>query len=206
MQNLDLVLGRLERADLVRQATEPELAYIFKHTLTQETSYQSLLVKRRRDIHRRVAECYEKLYADRLDEYAALLAGHYAEAGDGAKTLAYSERAGDAAARVFANAEAIAHYTRALEIAERAGGPVTRLYRARGQVYDTLGDFERARTDFENALRAAQTTHDGTAEWQSLIDLGFLWLGRNYARSGKFLRQADELAQGLGDQKLHAHS
>ena len=95
--DLDALLAELEEAQLLRRLAELELAYIFKHALTQETAYHSLLRKRRREIHRLVAESYEKLFPDRLDDYAALLAQHYAEAGDEARTLEYSRVAGDQA-------------------------------------------------------------------------------------------------------------
>src|SRR5919202_2943793 len=109
--NLDTELAQLEDAQLVRRAAEEELAYLFKHALTQETAYESLLHKRRRELHLQVAQVIEQLYPKQLDEYAARLAQHYAEAGDDAKTLEYATRAGDIAARVYANAEAIAQYS-----------------------------------------------------------------------------------------------
>lgn len=83
--------------------------------LIQESAYESLLFKERREIHERVADAYERLYPDRLDEIAALLARHYGEAGDAAKTYTYAVRAGDAAARMFAYPEAGDHYAHALE-------------------------------------------------------------------------------------------
>ncbi len=87
-------LAQLENDDFIRRLDEQEIAYLFKHILTQESAYQSLLVKKRREVHLLVAQAYEKFYPDRLDEDAALLAQHYAHAGDDAKTLEYSIRAG----------------------------------------------------------------------------------------------------------------
>jgi len=115
-------LAQLETADLVRRATDAEPGYQFKHTLTQETVYQSLLRAKRREIHAHVARAYEEAYADRLDEIAALLAQHYGEAGEDAKTLEYAARAGDAAARIYANAEALEYYSRAIDTARRVVG------------------------------------------------------------------------------------
>src|SRR5581483_5486391 len=126
--NLAHSLSQLESFELVRRvfesATERDgLAYLFRHTLVHETAEDSLLKQERRRLNRMVAESLERLYPDRLDEFAARLAAHYDAAGDAAKTLEYSERAGDAAFRVFAKPEAIAQYTRALELA--AGRPGT---------------------------------------------------------------------------------
>jgi hypothetical protein len=116
---LDTQLARLEDARLVHRAGNGDLSYLFNHALTQESAYETLLLKKRHEIHRLVADAYERLYPDSLDENAALLAQHYAEAGDDAKTSVYAVCAGDAAARVFAYSEANAHYALALRALTR---------------------------------------------------------------------------------------
>ena len=80
------------------------------------------------------------------------------------------------------------------------------MYHARGQAYETLGEFEQARHDYEQALGAAHEAHDDVAEWQSLLDLGFLWAGRDYQQTGAYFRRAIEHARALADPKLLAHS
>lgn len=119
MDHVAVELAELEDAQLVRPVSNGEPIYLFKHGLTQEAAYESLLLKKRHEIHRLVAEAYEQLYPDRLDENAALLSRHYAEAGDDAKTFLYALRAGDAAAHVFAYSEAGAHYALALDALSR---------------------------------------------------------------------------------------
>jgi tetratricopeptide (TPR) repeat protein len=169
---LDGLLAQLEDTQLLRRAQDPELAYLFKHVLTQETAYQSLLVKRRREIHRQVAECYEQVYADDLDQHAAMLAQHYAEAGDDAKTLEYATRAADRAAQVYANAEALAHYTQALEVARRAGTSGDRLihlYTRRGRVLELSGQYAEALTTYEEMQALARERDDHALELASLM-------------------------------------
>jgi len=117
--NLESQLTQLETAQLVRHLVEDEPAFIFKHALTQEAAYDSLLLKTRRELHRSVAETYEKFHAQELDEFAALIAYHFAKAGDDAKAFEYATRAGDVAARLFAYSEARAHYALALEAIAR---------------------------------------------------------------------------------------
>jgi tetratricopeptide (TPR) repeat protein len=119
MESLRTQLDQLENTQLLRRLPDEELTYLFKHALTQEASYESLLLKRRREIHRRVAETIERLYADRLDEQADILAQHYAESGDDAKTLEFSLLAADHAARLFAYVEARWHYSHALDALAR---------------------------------------------------------------------------------------
>jgi tetratricopeptide (TPR) repeat protein len=127
---LDVQLAQLENSQLVRRQPDEELAYSFKHALTQEAAYQSLLLKTRREIHRRVAAAYEQLDPNRLEENAALLVRHYAEAGDDAKTFEYALRAGDVAARVYAYPEARLYYAQALaSLGQLPDTAVNRRYR-----------------------------------------------------------------------------
>ncbi len=119
MEALATQLEQLENAELVRRAPDEDLSYLFKHALTQDTAYESLLLRKRREIHREVAQAYAQLHSDRLDEFAALLAHHFAEAGDEEKTAEYAIRAGDVAARVFGYPEARGFYAQALEALAR---------------------------------------------------------------------------------------
>lgn len=112
-------LTQLEGAELVRRTLDDELAYLFKHALVQDTAYSSLLLSQRREVHQRVAQAIEQLYAGRLDEFAALLAQHYAETHEDSKTAEYAARAGDLAAKLYAYPEARGHYALALEAIAR---------------------------------------------------------------------------------------
>lgn len=174
MANLPAQLVQLESEQLVRRLPDEELVYLFKHTLTQETAYESLLLKRRREIHRRVAEAYEEIEAGRLDEVAALLAQHYMLAGDDAKTLEYSVRAGDSAARMYANAEAISHYTQALDLAKRLqgnSGGLLRMYSARGRAFELRGDYDRALANYDDMAAEAIARGDRRLELAALMAL-----------------------------------
>ncbi len=122
MDTLTTQLEQLESAQLLRRASEEDVSYLFKHALTQEAAYESLLMKRRRELHRVVAQAYERLYPEHLDKYAARLAEHYAEAGDDARAAAFATRAGDLAAHISAYTEARAQYTTALAALSRLPG------------------------------------------------------------------------------------
>jgi DNA-binding NarL/FixJ family response regulator len=137
----------------------------------------------------------------------AELAYQYYEAGEWAKALEYAQRAGEKAQRLYASRAAIEQFTLAVDASRSLGLTVpSMLYRARGQAYETLGAFEQALSDYERALENAQQTQDGIMEWQSLIDLGFLWAGRNYAQAGSWFRKSFDRAQALADPELRAHS
>jgi class 3 adenylate cyclase/tetratricopeptide (TPR) repeat protein len=113
---MDEDLGQMEREDLIRErARDPELEYMFRHALTQEVAYQSLLGPRRRELHRKVAEAMETVFADRLAEHVPFIAEHYSQAEAWPQAHAYHTRAGDSAARLYAYTEARHHYRRALD-------------------------------------------------------------------------------------------
>ncbi|MBI3914583.1 MAG: hypothetical protein HY327_10430 [Chloroflexi bacterium] len=170
-KNISATLGAIELIGLIQQSDPaPDLAYRFKHTLTQETAYYSLLRENRRDIHRAIAECYEKIGAENLDEYAALLAQHYAEAGDNAKTIEYSIRAGDAAARVYALPEAVLHYARGLTAAKQidARAELETLYQKLGRALELAGRYDEAAQAYEEMEKFAQEKSDRVLELAAL--------------------------------------
>jgi DNA-binding CsgD family transcriptional regulator len=181
--------------------------FAFRHALTHETVYTWLLQRERRALHERVAEILERTHADRLDMHESELAYHYFAAEVWAKAFMYSQQAGIKAQAMFAPREAIEHLTHALEAARQlAMSSAIEILRARGKAYETVGDFERARVDYEEALNGARQARDRLAEWQQLIDLGFLWASRDYARTGEHFQQALALAQTLGDPAMVGHS
>jgi class 3 adenylate cyclase len=119
---LDEHLSVLERVELVREASrDPELEYAFKHELTRDAAYNSILRRRRRELHEQVGRAMETLFADRLEENAHRLARHFAAAGDAKRALDYHIMAAEAAAAMSANADAAIHYDGAVEAADRLG-------------------------------------------------------------------------------------
>ncbi|MDT8272044.1 MAG: adenylate/guanylate cyclase domain-containing protein [Desulfomonilia bacterium] len=94
----------------------PELEYIFKHALTQEVAYNSLLIKKRRETHERVGRAVEQLYADRLEEFYEVLAYHYSLSNSSPKAFQYLKLSGDKASRNYSNWETIRFYREALRV------------------------------------------------------------------------------------------
>ena len=79
-------LDQLQSAGILFESSLfPELAYTFKHALTQAVAYQGILQDERRTLHRRVAEALETLYPDRMQEYGWAIVSHYERAGSWAK-------------------------------------------------------------------------------------------------------------------------
>lgn len=133
--NLDTYLTELAQLEFTPQdESEPELAYIFKHVITQEVAYSLMLFAQRRQLHRVVAEWYERSYAEDLSPYYPFLAHHWKRVVESGqkdddclhKAIGYQEKAGDQALERFANQEAIAFFDAALELKKepRQGGLV----------------------------------------------------------------------------------
>ncbi|MFN2273283.1 MAG: ATP-binding protein, partial [Anaerolineales bacterium] len=114
-RQLDEHLTELQRGELVREKTRlPELEYVFKHALTQEAAYGSLLHERRKRFHLLVGEAIEKLFPDRQEEYLGLLAYHFEKGEQPGKAAPYLVRAGDHARMEDLLPEAEAYYQRAI--------------------------------------------------------------------------------------------
>jgi len=181
--------------------------FTFRHALTQQAIAAGLLVRERRALHGTIAQTFEHLYATALDAHLADLAYHYAEAERWSKAMEYATRAAEQAQALSAPRAAVEQWTRAMHAAQQLGQAASPTsYRTRGQAYEMLGDFELAKSDYERALQAARQEQEGHLEWQSLLDLGFLWTSRDYQRAGGYFQQAVELATQLGDAGLQAHS
>ncbi|HSL97339.1 MAG TPA: hypothetical protein VK831_02090 [Candidatus Deferrimicrobiaceae bacterium] len=110
----DVQLDTLESKGLIRVAVvQPELEYLFRHSLVQDAAYGSLLKQERRDLHARVGEALETLYPERRSELAAVLAMHFEQAGDIDRAIDYLIEAGQYGYRRFAIQEAYAAFDRA---------------------------------------------------------------------------------------------
>jgi DNA-binding winged helix-turn-helix (wHTH) protein/class 3 adenylate cyclase/predicted ATPase len=114
---LHTYLGHLQTAEfLYKTGRLPTPVYTFKHALTHEVAYGSLLQERRRVVHGRAAQAIEALFAERLPEYYYALAYHYRRSGNTTKAVDYLHRAGQQAVERSAYAEAVSHLTTALDL------------------------------------------------------------------------------------------
>ncbi|NIS71860.1 MAG: tetratricopeptide repeat protein [Proteobacteria bacterium] len=101
---------------LYERGIYPQSTYLFKHALTQEVTYNSLLLKRRKEIHEEIGEAIEALYPDRLEEHYELLACHYASSANTDKAVQYLDSANQKSGRVHAMGEAKAYFEEAMEL------------------------------------------------------------------------------------------
>ena len=189
----------------------PEREYGFKHVLTQEAAYATLLVRRRRQLHRRSAEALEDLYPERVDELHPVLAHHYA-AGRGVDRGRTSMRGWrpEAAQAAMPTAKRSSSTARRWRWPSRPDWDRARdsgLFEARAKVYDVLRRVRAVPADYEASLVLAEQAGDGTARSRLLAALGLLWGGhKDYQRALELTRQAAVVAEAAGDQHALAEA
>jgi len=122
---------------IYEKALHPELAYMFKHALTHDVAYESVVAERRRALHGIIGRAIEELYADRLPEHFETLALHFSRAEDWPRALDYHRQSADKAAEAHANRAVVEHCRAALAIAERPDAVADAETRAR--LFDRLG-------------------------------------------------------------------
>ena len=197
---LDDSLVDLQRRELVRErSVVPRRVYMFKHALTQEAAYGSLLLRRRRELHKRVAECLQEIEPDSAHE----IAGHFVEAGEPVLALPYLVDAGDRAAGAYSTPEAIDLYSRALEILETVDDlPLARrAYEGLGGALTFAGDVQRAVENYHKMLHAAQELGNHSMQVSALNKLGYVTalMQGEFPDAEEHLVEAERLAKQCGD-------
>ena len=188
------VLQELKDVELVLEAGYfPEAAYMFKHALTCDVAYESLLTERRRVLHCLIASAIEELYADRLTEHYGTLAHHWYEGQDWPRALDYLCRAAEQAVARYANPEALELYTRALDVcphlAEAGTAAEQDILQRQAQVYQIISDWEHTVAVYRRVLALAREHADREAEGFALTDLGLALFWNHRLPEAKVLAQ-----------------
>ena len=197
---LDDLLAELKKLELIFEKDYfPELSYMFKHALTHDVAYSTLLKERRRNLHRLVGAGIEELYADHLPEQYEALAHHYYEGQGWAKALEYLEKAGDKAVAAFANHDALDYYRRALEAADTIGGTALEgtpsICQRAGFVRFGMGDFTGAAEDFgEMSIRAARLGDRPTEAMALTLQGDAVFEAHDFEAAEEILQRAIALA------------
>ena len=183
--------------------------YQFSHALIQQYLYDELSTGERRMLHGEIAETLETLTADQSDQFALQLARHYEEAGNAEKAIHYWTLAGDSAYQVYANNEAIAGYTRALELGKEATletQQIQHLYSRRGRAMELLGQFDQALKNYDEMLSTAHERQDRGMELEAMMASSTLYSTptavMNPEKGRALSEQALKLAKELGDQVI----
>lgn len=179
-ERIDGELYQLERLDLIRtRSFKPEIEYMFKHALTQEVVYNSLLKKERRGIHEQIARVIETVFKDRLTEFNETLAYHFARGESTAKAVDYLIKAGEKSLARYAVEEAHQYFKRAYDILQSKEDSSTEddiilisLLNSWGYAFYFSGEIEK----FINLFEYHKDTAD-SLEGNTKTGMFYAWLG-----------------------------
>jgi len=117
IKDIDKRLEYLKGVQLIRERKKMgEVEYLFKHGLTQEATYQSILLKKRKELHLEVAAAIESVFQDKLHNFYGILAYHYSNGENLEKSEEYLIKAGEEALKSSASSEALNYYQEALKL------------------------------------------------------------------------------------------
>ena len=172
---LDAALRELKAIELIRETQRvPEPAYAFRHALTQDVAYHSLLRERRKELHHRIGRAIEELHADRIAEHHAILAHHFSRAEVWDKALAQLLAAGKQAIRAHALRDALVLYRQARAAADQLGAQVPvgerlAIRRTCANLLYTVGDYAEAQREADDLLSLAREAGDRAVEAEALV-------------------------------------
>ncbi len=208
IEDVEPHLGVLTYEELVRERVhDPELEYIFKHALTQEAAYELLLIRRRKELHRRAGEVLEHLYPEQRGELAPALAYHYRLGEEWQRAADYAMQAGAQAVKVYAMREALAYYDNAYEALTKIHDPSPE------QLCDAIlgwtpaalrvKPYQEVVNRLEEAEKIARELGD-----ESRLAWVLHWIGNAYISNGfptrgmPALFEGHQLAERIGDERL----
>jgi predicted ATPase/class 3 adenylate cyclase len=204
--DLDGHLSVLQRVELILEAARnPEREYAFRHALTQEAAYRSILRKERTSFHLQVGESLEQLFPERKSEFAPLLAHHFLQADDD-RGAEYSVAAGDEAFRMYALDAAVRHYENALGMT--SSDSLKHVYTRLGRSHELLGDFDEAMKVYRSMAEAGQAREDGEMELIALTESASIYATptplHSQERARELSDEAIELAHRVQNHEAEA--
>jgi predicted ATPase len=193
--------------------------YLFRHALLSDTAYNTQLLYHRRRLHQRAAEVMEALYAADLSPHFGILAHHFEQAGNTAKTCTYLECAGDTAKEAYQNTAALGYYKRLLTLLTQIletptlSEPdklTTKLLQAdilfkQGQVTEHIGRWNDAELAYSQALALIEETTEQDRKAAILAQLGVVYhLQEQFETAELHYRQALHLYEQLDNEQGQA--
>jgi adenylate cyclase len=219
-------LKMLETLDFARvEMSLPQPIFQFRHNITQEVAYETLLEAQRQELHQAVAETLERLRPDAVEQ----LTYHYSRSKVRRKAVLYLDKAAHKTQREYANETALNYYHHALALGERwewrkgqvevlhilgrraeeevalraleaAAAPVFEVAYLRAQYDEAVGNYAGAQAAIERALAACQLRADLVGEIRCLAHLGLIARRQgNYDRAKVWYEQALEADRSSND-------
>jgi class 3 adenylate cyclase/predicted ATPase len=212
---LAAALDRLVAAELVfRRGLAPAVTYVFKHALVRDAAYESLLKRRRQELHARIATATEVRFPQLVDAQPEVVARHFGEAGLAAKAIPYWLRAGRLAAARSANTEAIAHLRSGLECAQallpgasRSRFELSLQLALGGPLIATRGFASReAEAAFQRAQELSRELQSETDLFSALRGLAYVYHVANLRGATALVEEVIALAKRSGEPALLAEA
>jgi class 3 adenylate cyclase/tetratricopeptide (TPR) repeat protein len=207
---LDSMLAHLQTSEFIyEQPAAGDVEYKFKHALTLEVAYNSLLIEHRKRLHERIAQAIESLFEEQIDDHLADLAHHYRRSGNAPKAIEYLRRTGEQAVVRGFYAQAIEHLNSALGIlqnTEPSDARDAQELAIRTSLMAPLlairaGGSMEISDNSERLFELCKLTGQAQLLAQVLIHLFFSSLAtRDLERANDFARQALELAEHSSDE------
>jgi len=188
---------------LYEKALYPELEYIFKHALTQEVAYESLLKQRRREIHGRIAKAIEELYSDKLEQHNELLAHHWELSENPERAIKYLVLAGEKSNKAMAANTAVTFFSKAINLIQSSKVPqdptlVLNIKIERARSFQFLGEVDNSIKDFEEALSLSDELGNQEATFEILSEIPSVIYNTSYKdKVPDYCGQAMRLAKSI---------
>jgi class 3 adenylate cyclase/tetratricopeptide (TPR) repeat protein len=195
---------------LYEKALYPELEYIFKHALTREVAYESLLKQRRKEIHDRIAQAIEQLHAGRLEEHYEDLAHHYGRSDNAPKAVDYLILAGEKSNNHGAAQAAYEFFQKALELAASKNIVLDaetkiRMHQGRAMASLQIGAIGPAEEGFRKAYELSRHHKMINYEKESLRHLStVMWMWPQEAEAEHFFEEGIARAIHMKDKEVES--
>ena len=174
-RQLEGCIKELKNLELVSEKTfSPEIEYIFKNVVTKDVIYNSLLLKRRKELHKKIAQTIEEIHKDKTDDYLEMLAYHYVHSDEVDKAVLYLVKAGEKAQSVYGNMEGISFFKEAIHLMTSHPGAwdeeLKKSHVGLAALYDLVGDYRRSMEHYHACIEMAQSVEEA-AEYQRKIGI-----------------------------------
>jgi len=204
-------LRLLETSNFIIEDIEKKFSsYFFKHIITREVAYSTMLIENRKTLHRLTAEVIEEQFEE-LSEFYYDLAIHYEKAENTEKAIEYLEKAGGKAKEEYQIEKAVDCYTMQLCMLEEDDDESSRsdfkslvvnTKLKRGDVLELIGKWDDAITDIETALTLAEELDDKELIAKAVQKMGMMHLKKgDYEKAMKCYEKALKIDEELGDKR-----
>ena len=205
-EDLTDILGDLVKLEIIYQTQfYPELSFMFKHALTHDVAYNSLLASKRKAIHALTGEVIEEIYSKRMAEHFEIVAHHFEQGEVWDKAIKYLVLSGKKALSNMANPSARTFFKKVIHISSQQDVTLTteqkyEIYQGKGNTEFNMGHYDVAEKDFFRARQIAEDIGDKNKEAESLSMAGWsMASGKKYKEVINIYHEAADFGRQIGN-------